>query len=290
MIGVLLVNKPAGMTSHDVVQRVRRKLGTRRVGHAGTLDPIATGLLVLAVGPATRFLQYLPLEPKEYDCTFQLGQTTNTYDSEGEVTATREVPANFDALIDANLGAFLGSIEQMPPLYSAIKKSGKPLYAYARKGEDVEVEPRRVFIERFERLNQGDARAEFRIVCSGGTYVRSLAHDLGEAVGCGAHVVELQRTRVGKFDIDDSVELDDVTEESLIPLAKALEPMPMVQMNQGQFDRVMNGQWIKVADSPPVANVALLDPAEVVVSVARVDGNLLHPLCVLPSGDKNGAV
>jgi len=290
MIGVLLVNKPPGMTSHDVVQRVRRKLNTRRVGHAGTLDPIATGLLVLAIGPATRFLQYLPLEPKEYDCTFLFGQTTNTYDSEGEVIVEREVPNDLETRIATEIEILKGMIDQMPPIYSAIKKAGKPLYAYARKGEEVEIESRRVFIERFECLKIDGPRAEFRIVCSGGTYVRSLAHDLGAAVGCGAHVVELQRTRVGKFDIDNSVELDDVAPESLVPLSIALDPMPMVQMNQGQIDRVNNGQWIKVGESPPVQNVALLDLEGDVVSVAKVDGNLLHPQCVLPKEALHGVV
>jgi tRNA pseudouridine55 synthase len=290
VLGVLLVNKPEGVTSHDVVQRVRRKLGTRRVGHAGTLDPIATGLLVLAVGPATRFLQYLPLEPKVYDCTFLFGQETNTYDSEGEVTVELEVPDGLEKRISDALPGFIGRIDQLPPLYSAIKKAGKPLYAYARKGEDVERETRRVFIEAFECLGVEPPRADFRIVCSGGTYVRSLAHDLGHAVGCGAHVVGLQRTRVGRFDIDDSVELDDVCLESLIPLEDALLPMPLVQLNQGQLDRVRNGQWVKVGAAPPETNVALLDVEGRVVSVARVDGNLLYPECVIPSEVVHGAV
>ena len=283
MLGVLLVNKPEGVTSHDVVQRIRRKLGTRRVGHAGTLDPIATGLLVLAVGPATRFLQYLPLEPKVYDCTFLFGQETNTYDSEGEVTSESDVPNDLGQRIADALPAFLGKIDQLPPLFSAVKKAGKPLYAYARKGEDVERETRRVFIESFECLGLDSPRAEFRIVCSGGTYVRSLAYDLGRAVGCGAHVVGLQRTKVGRFDIDDSVELDDVTLGSLIPLEEALLPMPRFQLNQGQLDRVRNGQWVKVDAAPPEQNVALLNVDGRVVSIARVEGNLLHPECVLPS-------
>lgn len=290
MLGILLVNKPEGITSHDVVQRVRRKLGTRRVGHAGTLDPIATGLLVLAVGPATRFLQYLPLEPKTYDCTFLFGQETNTYDSEGEVTVELDVPGDLEQRLVASLPSFLGRIDQLPPLYSAIKKAGKPLYAYARKGEDVEREVRRVFIDTFECLSLDPPRGEFRIVCSGGTYVRSLAHDLGHAVGCGAHVVELQRTKVGKFDIDESVELADVTLESLIPLEEALLPMPLICLNQGQLDRVRNGQWVKVDAAPPEPNVALLDLDGRVISVARVDGNLLHPQCVLPSEVAHGAV
>lgn len=284
------MNKPEGITSHDVVQRVRRTLGTKRVGHAGTLDPIATGLLVLAVGPATRFLQYLSLEPKEYDCTFLFGKETSTYDSEGETTRESDVPADLESKVEVALAQFQGPIQQFPPVYSAIKKAGKPLYAYARKGEEVEIEARKVYIEQFQTLNLEAPRGEFHIVCSGGTYVRSLAHDLGRAVGCGAHVVELQRTRVGRFDIDESIELSEVTPEALVPLSRALEPMPMIQMNLGQLERIRNGQWVKVDNEPPASNVALLDLDGQVVSIARTEGNVLHPECVLPSEALNGSL
>lgn len=283
MIGVLLVNKPEGITSHDVVYRVRRALGTKRVGHAGTLDPIATGLLVLAVGPATRFLQYLPLEPKEYDCTVLFGQETNTYDAEGTVTATLPVPSDLGAKIQEARPGFLGKIEQLPPLYSAVKKAGKPLYAYARKGEEVERDSRSVFVESFDVLSVVGDRADLRLVCSGGTYVRTLAHDLGQVLGCGAHVVALQRTRVGEFDIDDTCETDEISPDKLIPLREALKPMPMVQLNEGQLGRIRNGQWVKVDAAPPVSHVALLDVNGDVVSVAKVQGNVLQPECVIPS-------
>ena len=133
MLGILLINKPAGITSHDVVSRCRRKLQTKRVGHAGTLDPLATGLLVMAVGPATRFLQYLPLEPKEYVATIKFGESTNTYDSEGEVTESRPVPKNLEERLVDVFPDFTGEIDQLPPMFSAVKKDGKPLYAYARK-------------------------------------------------------------------------------------------------------------------------------------------------------------
>ncbi|MBS1723241.1 MAG: tRNA pseudouridine(55) synthase TruB [Armatimonadetes bacterium] len=289
-LGVLLINKPPGITSHDVVQQVRRKLNTRRVGHAGTLDPIATGLLVIAVGPATRFLQYLPLEPKEYECTFLFGQETSTYDAEGEVTSQCDVPDDLGERVTAALPRLRGPIEQLPPLYSAVKKAGKPLYAYARKGEEVEREPRRVFVETFETLNLKPPQGEFRIVCSGGTYVRTLAQDLGQAVGCGAHVVELQRTRVGRFDIDDSVELENVTESALMPLETALDPMPMIRLNEGQLSRVMNGQWIKPTSDLPAETVGLLNEEGRLVSIARLEGNLLHPQCVLPAEVLHDAV
>ncbi|MCW5936408.1 MAG: tRNA pseudouridine(55) synthase TruB [Fimbriimonadaceae bacterium] len=290
MLGVLLVDKPEGITSHDVVQTVRRRLGTRRVGHAGTLDPIATGLLVLAVGPATRFLQYLPLEPKVYEGTFRFGQETNTYDSEGEVTREVPVPADLLARIEENLPGFRGPIEQLPPIYSAVKKEGRPLYAYARKGEEVEREPRNVFVEIFEILESKGADVQFRIVCSGGTYVRSLAFDLGQAVGCGAHVVELERAQVGKFSIEQAATLEDIAPDRLVALADALPPMPLVELNRGQLERVRTGQFVRLAHAPPEDLAALTDPMGRVVSVARVEGNLLHPECVLPAEALNGVL
>ena len=162
MLGILVIDKPPGMTSHDVVDRVRRRLGTRRVGHAGSLDPMATGVLVVAVGPATRFLQYLPLEPKEYEATIAFGTETDTQDAEGSVLATAPVPSDLDRRVEELLPEFLGPIEQLPPMFSAVKRAGKPLYAYARKGEEVDRTPRTVYVDVFEPL--GDGR--YRIVCS----------------------------------------------------------------------------------------------------------------------------
>ena len=167
-------------------------------------------------------------------------------------------------------------------MYSAVKKAGKPLYAYARKGETVERQTRDVYIEKFELREASGSEATFHIVCSGGTYVRTLAHDLGQAVGCGAQVSKLRRTQVGRFHIDESVEIDGAGPQSLIPLAVALEPMPVVSLNPGQFKLVQNGNFVKV-DVPPVGPLAALaDEEGNVVSVARVQHNELHPECVIP--------
>lgn len=282
MLGVLLIRKPEGLTSHDVVNDVRRRFGTRRVGHAGTLDPLATGVLVVAVGPATRFLQYLPLEPKEYVAEVAFGQETTTYDREGDVVADRPVPEDLRGAIHAALPGFLGLIQQIPPMYSAIKVKGKPLYQYARQGQELKREPRTVHIGSYELESlEGDV-GTFRIVCSGGTYVRSLAHDLGLALGCGAHLRSLVRTRVGRFGLADAKPLDAISPGDLIPLHEALPPMPLVQLDEEKTRWVREGRPIGMAEPPENFLVALVEPRGAVFSVARVQGNLLKPECVIP--------
>ena len=283
MLGVLLVDKPIGMTSHDVVNRLRRLLGTRRVGHAGTLDPLATGVLVIAIGPATRFLQYLPLEPKEYVAEVAFGRSTTTFDAEGETTASIEVPEDLDARIAGALPSFLGLIEQVPPMYSAVKVKGQPLYKAARRGEEVERASRRVHIATFESLaSSGDIRT-MRIVCSGGTYVRTLAHDLGTAIGVPAHLSGLRRTAVGRFREGDAVPLDTVSSADLKPLGESLDPMPRLTLDAGEVGSVRNGRALRREDSPNAPFVALLDDLGRVVSVARVEGGVLKPECVIPA-------
>jgi tRNA pseudouridine55 synthase len=273
------------MTSHDVVNDIRRRFGTRRVGHAGTLDPLATGLLVVAVGPATRFLQYLPLEPKVYDGVFRFGQSTNTYDAEGEPTPERPLPEDLRGAIEEKLPDFLGLIEQLPPMYSAVKIKGKPLYKYARGGQEApKREPRTVHITTFSPLEFEDRDVTFRIVCSGGTYIRSLANDLGEAVGTGAYLASLTRTAVGRFTLADAVELDHAKPEHLMPLHEALPPMPLLQLDETQTQHVREGRTIGMGQPPDNFLVALLEPTGTVFSVARVQGNLLQPECVIPAG------
>ncbi|MCB0824751.1 MAG: tRNA pseudouridine(55) synthase TruB [Armatimonadetes bacterium] len=290
MLGIVLIDKPKGITSHDVVSRLRRRFQTKRIGHAGTLDPLATGLLVLAVGPATRFLQYLPLEPKEYISTFKFGQTTNTFDAEGEVTQTRSVPANLEAAIAHNIDQFRGEIQQTPPMYSAVKVNGQPLYKYARKGEEVEVKSRTVFIEEMELLEINGDEAEFRIVCSGGTYIRTLAHDLGEAIGCGAYISQLARTQVGEFDIEDAVTLEDVGESDLIPLSKALKPMPLERLNPIQIEYVRNGRQIQFRHSLTAKTIGLTDQEGNVIGIGHVVGNMVQPECIIPAEVIHGTV
>ncbi len=282
MLGILLIHKPKGITSHDAVNIMRRKLGTRRVGHAGTLDPLATGLLIVAVGPATRFLQYLPLEPKEYFAEIRFGRSTTTYDSEGEPSEPRPCPGDLRGALDASLPQFLGLIQQLPPMHSAVKVGGKPLYSYARQGREIRREPRTVHISNFDLLEVGEDFAKARIVCSGGTYVRSLAHDLGEAVGCGAFLSALERTRVGKFELCDAVDLDAAGSADLMPLKQALEPMPSIALGPEETHAIREGRDLSNSANS-VGLVALLDPAGAVFSVARVDGNRLRPECVIPA-------
>lgn len=283
MLGVVLIDKPQGITSHDVVSRMRRRFQTKRVGHAGTLDPLATGLLVLAVGPATRFLQYLPLEPKEYVATIRFGQSTNTYDADGEVTEERAVPENLEAALVEVFPDFTGEVEQLPPMYSAVKKDGKPLYAYARKGEEVERQVRKIFIEELELVKvQGDV-AEVRMICSGGTYVRTFAHDVGEEIGCGGHVQSLVRTKVGKFSLEQASSIDEVEEGALIPLNEALLPLPLVELNDTQVVYVRQGRQIVLKEQPEVDVVGLMDDERNVIGIGRVQGNRVQPECVIPA-------
>jgi tRNA pseudouridine55 synthase len=284
MLGILLIDKPAGITSHDVVSRMRRRFSTKRVGHAGTLDPIATGLLVVAIGPATRFLQYLPLEPKVYDVEFEFGVETTTYDTEGAIMARRDCPADLDAAIADHLDAFRGPIAQLPPMYSAVKKEGKALYEYARAGIEVERKERQVFITRYEpKGGEGNFR-RFEIECSGGTYIRSLGHDLGQAIGCGAHVAQLRRTDVGRFSITQAALLDDASPEHLIPLREALAPMPMIELNEAQVRRVREGQAVDFPGEIEGRYAALLGSQGGVFSVGRVEEGRVKPECVIPAG------
>ena len=292
MLGVLLVDKPIGMTSHDVVNRVRRALGTRRVGHAGTLDPLATGVLVVAVGPATRFLQYLPLEPKEYVAEVAFGRATTTFDAEGETTSETEVPDDLDARIAAALPPFLGLIRQTPPMYSAVKVGGQPLYKAARRGEEVDRPSRQVHIATFEPVptfpSGGEglgARSQrtMRVVCSGGTYVRTLAHDLGAAIGVPAHLSGLRRTAVGRFQEGDTVPLEGISAADLRPLGESLDPMPRLVLDPGEVRSVREGRALRRDDAPTELFAALCDGLGRVVSVARVEGKVLRPECVIPA-------
>jgi tRNA pseudouridine55 synthase len=290
VLGILLIDKPLGITSHDVVNTMRRRFSTKRVGHAGTLDPMATGLLVVAVGAATRFLQYLPLEPKEYEAEITFGVATTTQDREGEVVSEQPVPDDLAGAIAAALPQFRGLIQQIPPMYSAVKKGGKALYVYARRGEEVEREPRTVHIGDFAVLRLEGNTATCRIVCSGGTYVRTLAHDLGEAIGCGAFLSGLRRTHVGRFSLDGAVELDDVDRHHLLPLQDALPPVPLLQLDDVQTAAIRQGRQLVWTSSLDAQVAGLLAPDGSVVGMARVAGNLLQPECVIPSEAPHGAV
>ena len=195
--GILLVDKPVDHTSHDVVARLRGKLRTRRIGHAGTLDPMATGLLVILVGKSTRLSQYLMSVDKEYEGTVELGKITDSQDAEGRVMETRPVPPLTEEQLREAIRGFLGDQYQTPPMYSAIKIDGVPLYKMARKGEEVEREPRFIRVMSWEVTGFAPPRFDFRLRCTKGTYVRTLAHDLGQKLGCGAHLAALRRSASG---------------------------------------------------------------------------------------------
>ena len=234
MEGVLLVDKPAGMTSHDVVYRLRRKLQIKRIGHAGTLDPAATGLLIMLIGKATRISQYLISVDKIYEGEATLGVTTNSQDGDGEVMETRPVPPLTEEQVRETMKTFLGDQYQMPPMFSAIKIGGVPLYKLARKGEEVVREPRFIRVAAFELLSFASPKLTFRLDCTKGTYVRTIAHDLGQKLGCGAHLSSLRRTGSGKFTIAQCTPLDEIEKLSLPDIEKKLIPVyeaaPMVAL------------------------------------------------------------
>jgi len=288
LLGIILVDKAKGGTSHDAVDAIRRKFGTRRVGHAGTLDPLATGLLVVAVGPATRFLQYLPLEPKEYIADIKFGQATTTYDMEGEVESEGPVPADLTGAVEQALSKFRGLITQLPPMYSAVKIGGKPLYHYARQGKTLEREPRTVHIDAFEFTQTAQDSGRARIVCSGGTYIRSLAHDLGQAIGSGAHLTGLHRSHVGRFHVTQATALEHATPDMLISLRDALPPMPLIELNEKQVHQIREGRQVGLEQPPTEMLVALVEPGGEVFSVARVRDHLLQPECVIPAEALHG--
>ena len=253
--GVLVVDKPVGLTSHDVVQIIRRGTGIRRAGHTGTLDPRASGVLVVLIGPAVRLSEYVSASDKRYQATIELGGSTETYDGEGTVTPKSDEPINIteDEFNDL-LKGYIGEIEQVPPPFSAVKKEGKKAYELARKGEEVELEPRMINVYNLEVLEWALPEVVIDVYCSSGTYVRSLAHELGEQIGVGAHLVGLRRTKSGQFTLRDAISLRRLREafdagdwaQHLIPAAEALGDWPTVDLTSEQLEKVRNGHRIPV--------------------------------------------
>ncbi len=223
--GVLLVDKPSEHTSHDVIARLRGMLRTKKIGHAGTLDPMATGLLIVLVGKATRVSQFMISLDKEYEGTIELGKTTDSQDKEGEVMETRPVPVLTEEDIRTAIKGFLGDQYQMPPMFSAIKIGGVPLYKKARKGEDVEREPRFIRVMSWDLLAFQSPVITFRLRCSKGTYVRTLAHDLGNKLGCGAHLSSLRRTATDRFNVSQALTLEQIEKLSLPEIQRKLIPV-----------------------------------------------------------------
>ncbi|MES2571857.1 MAG: tRNA pseudouridine(55) synthase TruB [Verrucomicrobiota bacterium] len=231
--GVLLVDKASGMTSHDVVAIARRSLGTKKVGHCGTLDPLATGMLIVVVGRGTKIQDLLMSEDKEYIGTMTLGTLTDSQDADGQVVETRPVPELTREQIDAAFAKFHGDFYQMPPMVSAIKKDGVPLYKLARQGKTIEREPRFVHVYAHEILAVRPNEIDFRVVCSKGFYVRTYAFDIGNELGCGAHLKALRRTKSGKFNLDPSVTVADLKTQPREVLLERMLTLPAVSRMRG---------------------------------------------------------
>jgi tRNA pseudouridine55 synthase len=261
--GALVVDKPVGMTSHDVVQAIRNGTGLRRAGHTGTLDPRASGVLVILVGPAVRLSEYVSASDKRYQAIIRLGGSTDTFDSEGKVTLTKD-PLNItEEQFNNALQTFVGEIEQTPPPYSAVKVQGRKAYEMARQGEEVDLTPRKITVHHLEVLEWAPPEVVIDVHCSSGTYVRSLANDLGVMLGCGAYLVGLRRTKSGRFSLRDSVPLRKLQEaftagnwyQYLIPAAEALGDWPAVELNPDEVEDVRHGHRVKVVGEPTETKV-----------------------------------
>ena len=251
--GVLVVDKPVGMTSHDVVQAIRNGTGLRRAGHTGTLDPRASGVLVILVGPAVRLSEYVSASDKRYQAIIRLGGRTDTFDSDGKMTQANQPVNVTESQFEEVLKTFIGEIEQTPPPYSAVKVQGRKAYEMARQGEDVELAPRKITVHHLEVLEWAPPEVVIDVHCSSGTYVRSLANDLGEKLGCGAYLVGLRRTKSGRFSLRDAVPLRKLQEsfhagnwyQYLIPAAEALGDWPAIELSPDDVEGVRHGHRVK---------------------------------------------
>ena len=247
--GVLVIDKPTGMTSHDVVQIVRNGTHIRRAGHTGTLDPRASGVLVVLVGPAVRLSEFISASEKRYQAVLRLGLTTDTYDMDGNVLMRSPVNISYEEL-EETLKTFIGEFDQIPPAYSAIKINGEKAYERARRGEEVEMEPRKVRVDSIELLDWESPEAIIDIQCSSGTYVRSLIHDLGEKLGCGATLVGLRRTKNGRFSLRDAVSLRRLQE------AFVNGDWYTVELTLDQVDQVRHGHRVPAVEDVPIDTIA----------------------------------
>jgi tRNA pseudouridine55 synthase len=305
MDGILVIDKPSGITSHDVVTRARRILHERRIGHTGTLDPFATGVLVILLGKATRLARFLTGVDKEYEAIIRLGYSTDTGDRTGSpIPGPESQPQNWtEQQIEAALQSLRGDIEQVPPMYSAKKVEGRKLYEFARRGESVERKPIRVFIHEFEAIKPGgelikdnlDGTFDFhvRVSCTSGTYVRTLAEDFGKRLSVGAHLAELRRTRVGDLEIDQAITLDELKihfgEDSiggvLFPPSAALSRLPLLHLSAEDVRRANHGREVKVGETgwTDGENVRMCDADDQLIAIGQYDASAssLHPRVVL---------
>jgi tRNA pseudouridine55 synthase len=280
--GLLLVDKPAGVTSHDVVDAARRALRTRRVGHAGTLDPFATGLLVLLIGHATRLLPHLSGEPKVYDATIQFGTETDTDDVTG--TVTRSAPLPDEARVRAALPSLTGTFDQIPPDYSAKQVEGRRAYHAARRGDALALAAVPVTVHRWDIRGLSSERLEATITCAGGTYIRALARDLGRMSDSAAHLSALRRTRSGPFTVADAVSLAALRSgtAALRPAVDAVPHLPVVTLDATEASSVRHGRAIASVDATASASAALVGPAGELVAVAERCGTSWQPRVVIP--------
>ncbi|HEX2092125.1 MAG TPA: tRNA pseudouridine(55) synthase TruB [Longimicrobiaceae bacterium] len=282
--GVLPLDKPEGPTSHDAVAAVRRALRTRQVGHTGTLDPFASGLLLVCVGPATRLAEYLTALPKTYRATLRLGVATDTDDLRGEVVSTsdgwRELA---EERIRAALLRQVGTLEQLPPVYSAKKVAGERMYAAARRGEEVSRTPVRVTIHRIDVLSVRLPEVEFEVECSSGTYIRAIARDAGEDLGVGAHLARLRRTRVGEHSVEEAVPLDALGDEervarTMLRPAAAVAHLPRLEVDEADVDAIRHGRGIPARDAlPEGVPVALLGANGALLAIGECSGATVRP-------------
>jgi tRNA pseudouridine55 synthase len=291
--GWLCLDKPQGMTSTDAVTRVRRATDARKVGHGGTLDPLATGVLPIAMGEATKTVAYAMDGRKHYRFTARLGEARTTDDAEGGILATSDQRPRTTA-IETALPRFIGAIEQVPPRFAAVKVEGERAYDLARRGEVVELAPRTVQVDRFDLVERIDPdHATFEVVCGRGTYVRALVRDLGDQLGCLGHVVVLRRLRVGPFRIEDAISVtaleqlvaDDALGQALLPVGAPLGELPALSLTQPQVDRLCAGQTIRVApgllaDEPEADATVRAMASGRMVALARLRGAELSPVRV----------
>jgi tRNA pseudouridine55 synthase len=290
--GIVVVDKPAGITSHDVVGRIRRLAGTRRVGHAGTLDPMATGVLVIGVDRATRLLGHLALTTKAYDATIRLGVSTVTDDGEGEVTSSYPTQAVTDEDIEAGIRALTGDIEQVPSAVSAVKVAGRRSYARVRAGESVTLAPRRVTVHRFDLRSArrvGDViDLDVSVVCAAGTYIRSLARDLGAGLGVGGHLTRLRRTRAGRYTVDDAHTLDELaTQFALISLDEAAAgDFPRRDVDAADAVRLTHGARLPAAGVDRL--YAAFGPDGTFLALLEDDGDVAKPVAVFAPPSDTG--
>jgi tRNA pseudouridine55 synthase len=274
--GLLLIDKPQGITSHDAVAIVRRTTGVKKVGHAGTLDPMATGLLVLGLGRATRLLRFLGDLPKAYEGTFRLGVETDTLDADGAVTRESAVAVTDDALARA-MTAKVGEAPQRPPAFSAVKVGGRKLYDAARRGEMLRAEPRTIRVDRFDLIARNGMDVDFVAVVSGGTYVRVLAADVGSALGCGAHLTRLRRTAIGSFAVEDAAPPDEPG--GLLSVARAVAHLPRLELEPEEARVARHGSILGPAGI--VGPYALFDQDGTLLGIYQDDGPKARPEVVL---------